>query len=144
MSPILERLTGAQLRWEDHDGHRWLTPVALACLAIAVLLAVVGLPPVSIHGPLHFAGIMDPLCGMTRGTAAAVRGDLAAAVRFNPASPLVPLAGIASLARWAYGRGSGRWVTARFVARPLPVALAMIATVALEVNQQLHADLLAG
>jgi len=56
-----------RLRWEQADRHPTLTPLAAAGLLAAAILAVVGLPPVDLHGPLHRLGIMDPLCGMTRG-----------------------------------------------------------------------------
>jgi len=49
-----------RLHWQPTDRH----PV----------LAAVGLPPVDLHGPLHYLGVMDPLCGMTRGTVAVLRG----------------------------------------------------------------------
>jgi hypothetical protein len=65
-----------------------LAPLAAAGLLAAGVLAVVGLPPVDLHGPLHRLGIMDPLCGMTRGVVAVLRGQLGRAVAYNPASPL--------------------------------------------------------
>ena len=46
----------------SRDEHRWLTLLAVAGLAIALGMAVFGLPPVDLHGPLHRVGIMDPLC----------------------------------------------------------------------------------
>jgi hypothetical protein len=144
MTTSLERTTGVQLSWQDHDRHTWLAPVALAGLAVAVLFAFVGLPPVSIHGPLHFLGVMDPLCGMTRGTVAALRGDVARAVWFNPASPLVPIGGTLVLLRWAYGKRTRRWLSARLVTRRLPLGLGIAVVLALEVNQQLHAERLGG
>jgi hypothetical protein len=36
------------------------TWLALAGLVGAIVLAIVGLPSIDIHGPLHYAGIMDP------------------------------------------------------------------------------------
>lgn len=133
---------GIRFGWTGVDPHSWLSVAAASGLAIAVALAVFGMPPVSIHSPLHFAGIMDPFCGMTRGTAATIRGDLIEAVRFNPASPLVPLGGIAVLGRWMHGRRTGRWLTVVGRPGPLTVAVAMVLVVALWANQQAHAELL--
>ena len=140
----LERVTGVRTYWSASDPYPALAPAALLGLAIAGIFAVFGLPPVSVHGPLHFAGVMDPLCGMTRGTAATVRGDLRAAITFNPLSPLVPTAFVAIAIRWIRGRHSGRWICLRYVVRPVPATLAVLGLVALEINQQLHADLLGG
>ena len=53
-----------------------LTVVAAVGLAVGAVLAAFGMPPVDLHSPLHHMGIMDPLCGMTRGSAATMRGDL--------------------------------------------------------------------
>jgi hypothetical protein len=78
-----------RLRWARADRHPTLAPLAAAGLLAAGLLAVVGLPPVDLHRPLHHLGIMDPLCGMTRGTVALLRGQLGQAVAYNPASPLL-------------------------------------------------------
>ena len=135
---------GLTLHWCERESYPWLGPLAALGLAAGAMFALVGLPPVSVHGPLHFVGIMDPACGMTRGVVAVLRGDLESAVAFNPASPLVPALGMAALARWGYGLRTGRWVAARFSPRPLPVVLGVAAVVALAVNQQMHAGLLAG
>lgn len=104
-----------------------------------MVLAAVGMPPVDIHGPLHFVGVMDPFCGMTRGVASVMRGDLATAIWYNPASPLVVLGGAAVLARGIYGWRSGRWLTVAWRS-PARVAVAAVLVAALEVNQQLHAE----
>jgi hypothetical protein len=49
--------------WEPVDRHRWAGLLAVAGLAAGGAMAIFGLPPVDLHGPLHYAGIMDPLCG---------------------------------------------------------------------------------
>src|SRR3954462_1000806 len=85
--------------------------IALIGLVIAALLAVLGLPPVDLHGPLHYLGIMDPLCGGTRSVYLSTHGHLAAAIRYNPAAPLVPLVTVALLARAFVGRVFGGWIT---------------------------------
>ncbi|MGH9244662.1 MAG: DUF2752 domain-containing protein [Acidimicrobiales bacterium] len=100
------------------------------------------------HGPLHFVGVMDTLCDMTRGVVALLRGSFTEALRHNPASPLVVAGGVGAVGavvRGTYGRRVGRWLnlTGR---RPTTVSIALPAVIvgALEVNQQLHAELLAG
>lgn len=54
-------------RWETNDRHPTMTSLVVIGIPLLMLLAVVGLPPVDIHGPLHYLGIMGPTCGMTRG-----------------------------------------------------------------------------
>jgi hypothetical protein len=115
--------------------------VAAGLLAAAVL-AVVGLPPVDVHGPLHRLGIMDPLCGMTRGTVALLRGRFGQAVAYNPASPLLIAGAVLTLGRWLVGRLTGRWLDATLRQTPLTVGLAAALVLALWVNQQAHAALL--
>ncbi len=57
--------------------------MALAVLAAGSTMAVSGLPPVDLHGPLHHDGIMDPLCVGTRAAAYTARGEFALAWRYN-------------------------------------------------------------
>lgn len=129
------------MRVEPVDRYPWWTPVGLVAAAATVLLAVVGLPAVDLHGPLHYFGIMDPLCGGTRSVYLATHGHLAAAIQYNPAAPLVPLVTLALLARAFVGRAFGYWMTPSRP-RPAVVVCAIAALVALEINQQLHAELL--
>jgi hypothetical protein len=140
----VERTTGVRVDWRTADPYPGLTSAAVVGLCIAVGFAIFGMPSVSIHGPLHYAGVMDPLCGMTRGTVATVRGDVRTALTFNPVSPLVPVGFVALAARWVAGRHTGRWVCLRYVVRPLPASAAVLALAALGINQQAHADLLGG
>jgi hypothetical protein len=133
------------MRVEPVDRYPWWTTVALGTAAIIVVLAVVGLPPVDLHGPLHYLGIMDPLCGGTRSVYLSTHGHLAAAIRYNPAAPLVPLVTVALLARAFVGRVFGWWITPSRPRRAVILWCAVIAVimlVALETNQQLHAELL--
>ena len=109
-------------------------------LALAAGLAIFGMPPVDLHSPLHDAGVMDPFCGMTRGVAATMRADLSLAWWFNPASPLVVLGGVALVSRWLLGRLTGLWVNARLRWTPTALAIAVLMTSALEINQQLHVN----
>jgi hypothetical protein len=129
------------MRVEPVDRYPWWTTVALLAAAMIVLLAVIGLPPVDLHGPLHYLGIMDPLCGGTRSVYLTTHGDLAAAIRYNPAAPLVPVVILALLARAFAGRVFRWWITPARPSRAV-VVCAVAALVALEINQQLHAALL--
>lgn len=123
------------------DEHPVWTRIALGGLAIAVLLAVFGLPPVDLHGPLHYLGVMDPLCGGTRSVYLTMHGHLREALRYNPAGPVLVVAALAVLFRAAAGRLTGYWVRVH-PPRPVGIAVVVVALVALEVNQQLHVTLL--
>jgi hypothetical protein len=131
-----------RLHWEREDRHPTLTLLAAAGLLAAGVLAVVGLPPVDLHGPLHHLGIMDPLCGMTRGTVAVLHGQLGQAVAYNPASPLLTAGAVLTLGRWLVGRLTGCWLDATLRRTPLTVGLAAGLVLVLWVNQQAHAALL--
>ena len=130
----------APVYWAERDAIGFLSVGAALGVVAAALLAAFGMPPVSIHGPPHFVGIMDPFCGMTRGVAAVARGDLAEAWSFNPASPLVVVALLAMLGRGTYGVLSGRWLELRIAHRRLMLVVVLVAMAVLEVNQQLHVD----
>lgn len=117
--------------------------IAVVGLGIAAVLAVVGLPPVDLHGPLHRRGVMDPLCGGTRALRLAARGDLIEAFRWNPASPLLLLGGAAVVLRTAIGFLTGSWVNLRVAwKRPTLWITLLLALVALEVRQQQLAPML--
>ena len=130
-----------RLFWNDHNRWEWLGRVALVGLAAGAVLAIAGLPPVDVHGPLHYVGIMDPLCGGTRGLRLMMRGHLASAWRDNPLAVFLPPAAVAALAREATGRITGRWADIA-VGRRLAWAVTAVALTILEINQQAHAALL--
>lgn len=119
-----------------------MTRFSLLGLAAGLVLAVFGVPRVDLHGPLHQVGIMDPLCGGTRAAFLLSHGDWAAAWTYNPV--VFPLAAAAALmlGRTMVGALSGRWVAVRVRRRRVLVVLLVLAVAALEVRQQLHADLL--
>ncbi len=72
---VLRRLGVERVGWSRADRHPGLGWVAVAGLLAAVVLSIVGPPPIDLHGPLHrWLGIMDPACGMTRGVVPALRG----------------------------------------------------------------------
>ena len=132
-----------RLAWTDRNPYAELFVLVAGGTALAVVLAIVGLPPISIHGPQHFAGIMDPLCGMTRAVRYLARGDVANAWAYNPA--VFILAGIAGwiVVASLCGVVLGRWpllvTPGHRLARGLAVALVAV----LWANQQLHASRLA-
>ncbi len=134
-----DRRTPPLLAWEQVDAHPHLAVPAAIGLMVAIALAIFGMPPVNLHGPLHFARVMDPMCGMTRAVASLARGNLARAIWYNPASPVVLLGGVTALARAVYGRRSGRWLNVSWRS-PTRVTMVVMLVTALEVNQQLHAD----
>lgn len=121
-----------------------MTIGAPAGLAIGVVLAIVGLPPLDLHGPPHYLKIMDSLCGMTRGSVALLRGHVNEALRYNPASPLVLLAGVAGVGRGLLGAWHDRWLAVQVRWTPSLVAAAGLPLLALEIRQQLNVDLLTG
>jgi hypothetical protein len=124
-----------------HDELAVWTWIAVVGLAIAVLLAVVGLPHADLHGPLHYLGVMDPLCGGTRSVYLTLHGRLHDAMHYNPVGPLLVAAAVAMLIRAAIGWATGRWFSVG-VPRRMLITVAVVAIAALEVNQQLHAALL--
>ncbi len=131
----------AVLATHDRDTQPAWTGIAAVTLLGAGLLAVVGLPTADLHGPLHYLGVMDPLCGGTRSVYLTMQGRLSEAVGYNPAGPIVLAAAVIMVARAVVGQLFHRWLSIRIPSQILlPVAL--VALVALEVNQQLHADLL--
>jgi hypothetical protein len=126
----------------DIDRHRTLTWLAAAGLAVGVALAVFGLPPLDLHSPVHHLGVMDPLCGMTRGTRLTLRGDYGRAIEYNPAAPLVPLGGLALVLRGLFGRITGRWPDLSVRWTPPLIAVAAVVVALLWVRQQANAALL--
>lgn len=131
-----------RLTWEGRDRHRWITPLVAAGGTAGLVLAVFGLPPVDLHGPLHYLGVMGPSCGGTRAMYATLTGDLGNAFRYNPLSPLLVLFGVAAMLREVTGRLTGRWLNVRLTCLRVAVAWMSVLLIALSVNQQAHADLL--
>jgi hypothetical protein len=129
------------VRVRRHDAHPLWTWIALCGLLVALLLAVLGVPHVDIHGPLHYVGVMDPLCGGTRSVYLTLHGHLRDAVRYNPVGPTLVVFAVALVLRAAIGWSSRRWVEV-YVPPRLLIPVAVMTLVALEVNQQLHAALL--
>jgi hypothetical protein len=134
--------------WQTHDGHRLVTVAAFLGVAAAGMMALVGLPPVDLHGPLHYLGIMDPLCGGTRAARYTMRGDLVQAWRYNPLGIFAVAGAVAAAGRAVVGTLTRRWVTVAIGwtsrRRRLVIGLILAVVAVLEVRQQLLASLLTG
>lgn len=128
--------------WTDTDRAPALLWIAGLGVVGALLLALLGLPPADLHGPLHrFWGIMDPLCCGTRAVYWMAQGQLTTTVRYNPG--VLALAGFVAFVylRAFHGRLRGRWLVVR-LPRRLLLAVAGVGLILLKVNQQLNAALL--
>jgi len=130
--------------WSRVDELRIVTVVGVLGLAAAVAMAVFGLPPVDLHGPLHRMGLMDPLCGGTRAARLTAQGNLAEAWKYNPLGILATVAAGAALARLAVGVLGRRWLNVHIAWTPrrirIALALAAVAIILLEIRQQARAD----
>lgn len=130
--------------------NAWVPVTVLAATGAttAVGLAVFGLPSLDLHGPLHFVGIMDPLCGGTRALRLATQGHWAQSWAYNPLGIPVLIGFVTLVLRAAVGLVTDRWYTLRvgWTRRRAWIAIAVILalTVALEARQQSIATLLMG
>lgn len=129
-------------RWEAADRWPWMTWLAALGGLGAVGLAALGLPPVDVHGPLHYVGVMDPLCGMTRAVRHLARGDVGIALSYNPAVPLLPAFETLALVRSVVGRATGRWLYLWVSPTRGTIAIAVVVLVALTAHQQAHVELI--
>ncbi|WP_343905790.1 DUF2752 domain-containing protein [Nocardioides aquiterrae] len=144
-APVQER-AAISIAWSGVDELRIVTVIGLLGLAAAATMAVFGLPPVDLHGPLHRMGIMDPLCGGTRAARLTAQGNLTEAWRYNPLGILATLAAAAALARLLIGVLGRRWLNVHIAWTPRRIRIALavvaVATILLEIRQQGRADLL--
>ncbi|MUL41114.1 DUF2752 domain-containing protein [Streptomonospora sp. PA3] len=131
-----------RLRIEARDAHRWVSYLALGGLAAGAAMAVFGMPPVDLHAPTHYMGIMSPTCGATRAVEAAMSGDPAMSLRYNPLGLVLVAGAVAALARLAAGLLTRRWVNVRIASGWSVGIIGGALLIALWVNQQLNADLL--
>lgn len=135
-----------RLFWGGTDLHAGITGVAVAATLAALALALWGLPPVDLHGPLHRYGIMDFLCGGTRAAHFTVKGEWALAWYYNPLGPLVVVGAGLMVLRTTVGMTTRRWlnVTVAWTSRRRWTAFGVcaVAVAVLTVRQQLMADVL--
>ncbi|MGW3353207.1 DUF2752 domain-containing protein [Nonomuraea rubra] len=136
-----------RLSWDVADHYRVWTVLAVLALGYGAYLAVFGLPPVRLHLPTHWLGIMTPGCGGTRAMRQAMLGEWGKAWEYNPASPVIAVGAALMMLRAVAGWVTGRWLTVRlrrrWIARLAWIVLAVLVG-ALWVRQQLHAELLMG
>ncbi len=135
-----------EVSWQRRDQHRLITCLAIFGVVIAAAMAVFGLPPVDLHGPFHRFGIMDPLCGGTRAARYTAQGEWALAWKYNPLGILTVLGAAAVTTRTLIGGLTRRWLAAQVhwtpTRRRAAILIVFALLVALEVRQQLRADLL--
>ena len=135
-----------RLTVDRRDGHSWVSVLAMLGIAAALAMAITGLPPVDLHGPLHKFGIMDPLCGGTRAARYAAQGNFVEAWRYNPLSIVIVVAGGVALVRAGIGIVAGRWVNLKFSPtqgqRRILLGVVAVLLMALEIRQQMRAELL--
>ncbi|HEX6758829.1 MAG TPA: DUF2752 domain-containing protein [Propionibacteriaceae bacterium] len=145
-NPIRQRQPWLRWSWAPGDDHPMITALAVVGVAVAMLMAVFGLPPVDVHGPLHYLGIMDPLCGGTRAARYTMLGEWRQAWRYNPLGIVAVLGSAALVGRCLIGAITGRWLTATIAWTPRRVRLVVVVVVVLlallEVRQQLLVHLL--
>jgi hypothetical protein len=138
------------LRWSfgASDAHRPVTVVGFLGVTAAVVIAIAGLPAVDLHGPLHYIGIMDPLCGGTRAARYTMRGEFAQAWKYNPLGILAVAGAVAAAGRAIVGLLTRHWLTVAIAWTPprrhVVIGLIVAAVAILEVRQQLLATLLTG
>lgn len=89
----------------------WWTWLSIGGLVAAAVLAAIGGFPLDTPMPTHAFGWVEPTCGLTRGSTAIARGDLALAWQYNPAAFVVVGFGIVGAARALIGTASHRWFT---------------------------------
>ncbi|MFE3456677.1 DUF2752 domain-containing protein [Nocardiopsis aegyptia] len=140
--PVPVWLRPIEFRVEGRDRLRPLAWTALGGLVLGAAMAVFGLPPIDIHGPLHYVGIMDPLCGGTRSVWAALSGDVATSWRYNPLGIVLVAGAAGTLVRFAFGVVTGRWINVYVRSWAVVAGLGGVAFGLLAARQQLNADLL--
>ncbi|MCQ4080936.1 DUF2752 domain-containing protein [Streptomyces sp. RB6PN25] len=120
----------------------WWGGLGLVVVTVGAAMAVFGIFPVDIHGPLHYMGVMDPLCGATRSVVSTFRGQWATAWRYNPLGLPVAALAVAGVLRYLYGAVTGDWLVVQLRPGRLGWIVLLAGLVALQIRQQGRADLL--
>lgn len=131
-----------QLEWSRRDSYPGLTAMAVVGAIAFLGLRVFGLPSVDLHTPLHYAGIMDPLCGMTRAMWLIGNARLGEAWDYNPGVYALATSGSFLVVRAVVGSATRRWLTWRGLPRRFVWVVLAVAVAVLWINQQANADLL--
>lgn len=122
------------------DEMKFVTRASAVGLVIAGIFATIGGFPFDTPMPTHALGWVGPTCGLTRGSTAFVRGDLAVAWRYNPASFLVMGYGAFGVARAGLGHVTGRWINVRVGLSRLGWIVAAVLVIGLTLYQQSNAE----
>lgn len=140
------RRVPVRLAVDSRDRYRWLTLTSIGLLAIAGGMALLGLPPIDLHGPNHWFGIMDPLCGGTRAARYTALGEWGPAWKYHPLGIVTVLAVGLLVVRAAVGALTRRWIALDISwtkpGRWMAVIVVVLLVIALEIRQQGRADLL--
>lgn len=143
LSPSLDaetRFVRWHVRISDSDAAPWLTWASVIGLAASVALAALGGLPFDIPMPTYRYGIVTPTCGLTRGSTAIARGDLALAWRYNPASFLVIGLGVVGVVRTTIGLTRRTWITVNCTRSRVAWVLIGASIFAFWLYQQTNAD----
>jgi hypothetical protein len=122
------------------DRMRWITIATCGGLVAAFVLALIGGFPLDTPMPTHSFGLVEPTCGLTRGSTAIARGNFALAWQYNPAAFLVMGFGILGLVRTLVGVTTHRWLNATWRFNRVALLLLAAAFIGLWIHQQSNAE----
>ena len=146
MPVTMARRLPVRLAIDPRDRYRWITLASIGLLAIAGGMAAFGLPPIDLHGPNHWFGIMDPLCGGTRAARYTALGEWGLAWKYNPVGIVTVVAVGLLVLRASVGALTRRWIALdiRWTKRGRwgVAIVGVLLLIALEIRQQGRADLL--
>ncbi len=124
---------------DQRDAMQWVSYAAGVIAVVGIICAFIGRIPVELPMPTHVVGMVSPTCGLTRGTVAIMRGDLALAFNYNPMSFFVlPFTAI-GLARIAWAKMGRGWVNVHLRLGKVGWVACGLASVALWAYQQSNA-----
>lgn len=146
MPLIALRPSPTRLIVEPRDRYRLLTFASIGLLTTACSMATVGLPPIDLHGPNHWIGIMDPLCGGTRAARYTALGEWELAWTYNPLGLVTAVAVGLLVLRAGVGVLTRSWLALDIAwtkrDRRSAMTVATVLLIILEIRQQGRADLL--
>ena len=130
---------GLTITTDDQDHLRWMSYICVCDLLATIFLAFIGNSPISLPMPTHTFGVVDPTCGLTRGSTSIARGDFALAWHYNPASFLVIGFGLFGVIRLVIGLITHRWFNVSFRPSRWGWLFVSVFVAALWINQQTNA-----